>query len=149
MGASGWISIVPYHEDPAAALAYAREWTFAKRDYYWPHDGRYSPALPYPDSLKGLLDDPAAQESGTHSVIDIETIAEDHDDLGAAVLLDEADVAAMFGSGTPTRADFERAEEEQHTLFWSLIPERYCAHYVVLYQDGRPNEIAFWGYSGD
>jgi len=50
-------------------------------------------------------------------------------------------IREAFGSDRPTRADFDGVDVE--------YAPRWSGHCTVLYMDGIPDEIAFWGLSGD
>lgn len=49
----------------------------------------------------------------------------------------------MFGHDQPTNDDFERFTKEP----WEI--DRWEGRGTVLYQDGQPHGLAFWGISGD
>jgi hypothetical protein len=146
VGASGWSYIVAYEGDPAAALAGLRERTFADEDFYWDDEDDY--LGPKPATLAdfdALRETEEYWEVGAHSILDVDRViasdAEDHD--GTVRQLPEAEAHELFGTTSPTREQFLRVEE--------AIPDirRWSGRYQLLYRDGKPTEIAFWGFSGD
>lgn len=149
MGASGWVAFADYQEDVAAMLAGAQERVFAQGGYYWPFDGGVFPELPRPGSVDELWEDPTMQELGTHSVLDVDEICDEYETEpapGAVCPLQVIDIVEVFGTDRPTRADFERCDDE---VWRYLTPDRGCAYYQILYRDGSPSEAVFWGLTGD
>ena len=153
MGASSWNYIVPFQKDIAQALADLQRRVFDEGEYYRSddYDIDYS-------SLEALF---AARESdvfwdvGTHSILDIDQIIETGrpDEPGAIRALSSDETRALLGGEQPTRADLERAynvpvEMGCDTPIESGYP-RWSGRFTILYRDGVPDELAFWGYSGD
>jgi hypothetical protein len=64
-------------------------------------------------------------------------------DYGAVTPLSEEDLLDLFGTTKPTREMVESNDE----LFDAL--ERGQGVYIVTYQDDKPSEIFFAGYSFD
>jgi len=94
-----------------------------------------------PRSIEELLERSA--ESGTHSILDITSIAARRS-FGAAAPLPEQTIHKVFGTNQPTR---DQVEER-----WADVAEtvgRWQAYYLVLFRDGQPNEYAFIGCSGE
>ena len=146
MGASGWSYVVEYRGDPMAALAELRYTTLSRGDYFWDgdseeHIGRRPASLAELDSLRETDE---FWEIGTHSVLDVDrVVGGDQDVEGTVRQLTAAEAREMFGTATPTRAQFEALSNG--------LPygERWSGLCQVLYRDGHPTEIAFWGSSGD
>ena len=67
----------------------------------------------------------------------------DEADYGAVTPLSEDDLLNLFGTTKPTREMVESNDE----LFDAL--ERGQGVYIVTYQDDKPSEIFFAGYSFD
>lgn len=91
--------------------------------------------------IDALLD--RAAESGTHSILDIERTARRRG-FAVATALSRTATRKAFGTKEPTHAQIEDR--------WSNVAETlspWQAHYVVVYVDGRPDEYAFIGCSGD
>lgn len=94
-----------------------------------------------PRSIDELLEQ--AGECGTHSLLDIERVA-NQPEFAAAVPLTPAAIRKTFGSAEPTHDDVEQN--------WAEIAEQlkaWEARYFVVYRDGEPFEYAFIGCSGD
>lgn len=138
MGASGWDCVVPYQEDVTAALAFAHEKAFAENDYYWPE------GVTRPSSIEAFWEDELAQETGAHSVLDLDSVAEESE-LGTVTPMPLDEVMALFGTVRPARADYDREVGE----LFAYVEERLQGLYLILYRDEQPCEIAFWGVSGD
>jgi hypothetical protein len=139
---------VKYHEDASVALRVAQEKAFRYGDYFWPYDGKWGfPEHPRPNSMDELWNDPVIQHDMTHSVLDmfgVLQVGEEPEVLRAAPLSPEV-THEVFGSERPTRADYDRAAE----VMWDVVQDRGYGHYVVLYRDDAPDEIAFFGITGD
>jgi hypothetical protein len=148
LGASAWDSVVRYHEDASVALKVARENAFRDGDYFWPCDGRWGlPERPRPDSEDELWKEPIMQHDLTHSVLDmfgVSQVGEEPEILHAAPL-SPGITREVFGTERPTRADYDRASD----VMWDVVQDRGYGHYVVLYRDDAPDEIAFFGITGD
>lgn len=163
MGASGWDYRVPYAGSVEATLTAVQEQILAAGDYIWPWEtiARYvggEVAVPRPTSLDILN---AAKETeefwdeGTHTILDTDrvvTSAEDGDDVGDGAIrpLSPAELARVFGTEQPSAADFDRVfEPGMSGVLGDLTGPRWTGRSVVIYQDGAPAEICFWGFSGD
>jgi hypothetical protein len=94
-----------------------------------------------PRSIKELLE--RAGQSGTHSILDIARV-ERRPGFGVAAPLPAESLREAFGTEAPTHE-----EVEQH---WQDVAERlgrWQACFLVVYRDGKPDEYAFIGCSGD
>lgn len=162
MGASNWTYFVPYQPDLNQALQELREAVFRQGDYYGPAEW-YAPlwakrisddrcgyvitqvASPEvrsgPQTILDLLE--RNGEQGTHSILDIQGIAH-VPFFGVAAPLTPQQLKDLFGTDRPTRPMIEQAQAELQNLRrpWEGV-------YVVVYKDGRPDEIVFTGRSGD
>jgi hypothetical protein len=140
--------VVKYHEDASVALSLAHAKAFRDGEYHWPYDGKWGlPERPRPTSIDELWSDRVVQRNLTHSVLDmfgVLQVGEEPKILHAAPL-GPAVTREIFGSERPTRADYERAAEAK----WDIIQDRGYGHYAVLYRDDAPDEIAFFGITGD
>ncbi|HET9144297.1 hypothetical protein [Actinophytocola sp.] len=139
MGASGWEYFVPYQADVGKAFAELQRQVLADGDYY--QGEKY-------DSLAELVAAKQQEEfweEGTHSILDMHRVnhAFAADETGQIRELSPVEVDALLGSETPTRADFEQVDEPCADF------DSWQGRYTVLYQDGQPHELVFWGYSGD
>jgi hypothetical protein len=96
---------------------------------------------PRPTMITELL--AASGEEGTHSIIDIEQIASEPDFAVAAPLAPQA-LLQLFGTQQPTHEMVTHKASEIRSL-----RGRWQGTYIVAYQDNKPSELYFTGYSGD
>jgi hypothetical protein len=153
MGANPYWYFVPHEADFDAALQKLRAREF--------QSGRYNPVTPFQKfpvdmsvpvlgaqhgSIEEVID--TADESGTRSILDIAQLASEPFDGSrmpyfTAFPLANSDIEELFGTSQPTRKLVET-----NTRMWDRI-ERGSAIYVVIFDDGKPHEIFFAGYSFD
>lgn len=152
MGASGWDYRVPYSGSVEATFTAVQEQVLAGDEYIWPFDRPAEASVPRPTSLAALK---AAKEidefwdEGTHSILDVERVDADADDPFATIRpLDAEELDELFGTRQPSAADFDRVYHDT-SLLDDVLEERWTGRSVVIYRDGRPDEVFFWGYSGD
>ena len=149
MGAEPYFYFVDYQPDIDAALRELRRREFQA--------GRYNPVMP---TLLHLLpigpDSPApgaqhssieeaveaAMENGTRSILDLDHVSETPEYCAVTPLSDEY-LARLYGTAQPTR---EMVEPDMEFL---EDVERVHGVYIVLYKDGKPDELLFAGYSAD
>jgi hypothetical protein len=145
VGASGWSHLVPYQADLNAALRSLQDRLFQNEDYYWYDDDERPTSLA---ELRRLLSQTDLGETGTHSILDVDRVvdANDEDDFGTIRPLTHAERQRWFGTDTPSRADFDSLNDN---IEFHADPPRWSGRCVVLHRDGKPDEIAFWGSSGD
>ena len=70
------------------------------------------------------------------------------EDFGTIRPLSAKEYADLFGTSQPGRADYERLAGTE-TLHDYVIGGRWTGRAAVLWDNGTPAEIVFWGYSGD
>ena len=146
MGAHPYWYFTRYDPDVDAALQALRRREFEA--------GRYNPATRFIDfSVDPPRPSPGAQHpsiehareaadaDGTRSILDIDTVGASPD-FGVAAPLGDAALEELYGTTEPTRAMVENMD------FFEPI-ERGQAVYIILYKDGRPDELLFAGYSYD
>lgn len=109
--------------------------------------------LPIPETVDDLLQELYGEfmgTSGTHSVIDmlrvVPTEVQDQEYCTIRPLTAE-ETAQLFGGPTPDRLDFDAVPAT--TLLDSVTGGRWTGRSVALWAGGKPDEIAFWGISGD
>ena len=88
------------------------------------------------------------EESGTHSILDIDHIS-DTLEFGALIALTEEQLTELFQTTQPTRAMVEEWERRTPTLAETQLHYRWQGVYFTLYKDGLPDELYFMGDSGD
>jgi hypothetical protein len=159
VGASGWDYRVPHVGNVEQTLIAAQEQVLAGGDYIWPW-GDLDPGefdddiLPRPRSLTELE---AARETdefweeGTHSILDIDRIiSTDSDEVGAIRPLNAAELTQVFGTEHPSATDFDRVYRPGPAgPLEDLLGDRWCGRSMVIFRDGTPDEVFFWGCSGD
>ncbi|MGD1223536.1 hypothetical protein AB9Q10_34515 [Streptomyces krungchingensis] len=140
MGGNGWMHTGPYQRDLAAAFRRAQEEQLAEDDHGFP--GR---------TIDDLWEDPAWHEyiftGGTGTVLDQPTLIEatDPDDGPYMRPLTDAEVKAWAPDGRPTYDDWDTALHSEQLDF----PHRAQGRCTVLYTDGRPTRIGYWGVTAD
>lgn len=146
MGAHPWFYSVPYEEDVARALTALVEREFSA--------GRYAPAEAFPRFPVDSNHTPgckhasvdaaraAAGASGTRSILDMRNFA-DRPDFGRVCALSDDELEDLFGSASPSAEEILDSDE----LFEQI--ERGHGVCVVAWQDGKPSQIIFAGYSYD
>lgn len=145
MGASGWEYYVPYREDLGAALAELHQKAFEEHDYLWYDWEPEGERPPRPQRIDDLWN--AVEESGTHSILDIYRVI----DPGGPVTYSTHNVVRPV---TPQEAmeclGVQRLTRE-HVPQFDVFPRwRWFGRCAVLHDDhGKPDEIYFWGHSGD
>jgi hypothetical protein len=144
MGAEPWSYFVPYVPDFQTALEQLREREFTAGRYNPAsgYDGTYGRGLPVeerPSTIEEARE--LADADGTRSILDMDHVG-DEADYGVAKRLSSTELQHYFGTTEPTRLDIEQAE------FWEDI-ERGQGICCVVYENGKPRELFFAGYSYD
>ncbi|MCI0640589.1 MAG: hypothetical protein L0Y72_22765 [Gemmataceae bacterium] len=147
MGAEPYWYVVKYNPKIEDALEELRDREFAA--------GRYNPVMPFltfpitpqspaPGAQHDSIADAVAESDadGTRSILDILSISEEPDFCSAAPLCDET-LTELYGTTKPTRAAVEANMEFLEDV------ERGHAVYIILYKNGKPDELMFAGYSFD
>lgn len=148
MGASTWDYFVPYQADLQAALDQLRQHVFETGDYWWavPYEfGKSAADFPNrPRTEEELWDDESVQESGTHSILDMSRVIADGEepDFGTVEPITEDEARELVGVAKLTRAHVEALQP--------LAEQRWFGRCAILHDTtGAPDEIYFWGSSGD
>jgi hypothetical protein len=141
-----------------------RERVFRDREYYWWDD--FEEDEPRPATIEGIWESERMKESGTHSILDVNRVlattdAPDWDnwqvDLGTVRPLAAGRVMRHFGTGRPSRAQFEELAGGPEgpgpgpapMAFADEVKMRGTGLYVLLYDNDQPAEVGIWGASGD
>jgi hypothetical protein len=150
MGAEFWSYTVPFREDIQSALEALRKREFVAGRFWQPSEvepgffgrllGRPPSKPKQPASIKEAIK--ISDATGTRSILDIERISPTPD-FGTVSPLSPEDLQRFFGTTQPTHDIIERSEEFIDSL------ERGQGVYIILYQQGKPHEIYFAGYSCD
>jgi hypothetical protein len=148
MGASGWHYYVAYQPDLQAALDELRRSVFETGEYWWavPYEfGKSAADFPNrPRTEAELWADEVVHECGTHSILDMFRVVADGEepDYGTVQPVTEQEALDRVGVAKLTRAHVEVLEP---------LAERHWFGRCAVLRDatGDPNEIYFWGSSGD
>lgn len=147
MGGHAWWYVVPYQRNIKKAMHELREREFRA--------GRYNPVVRYldfpltersaaPGARHASIEEAMAETDaeGTRSILDMFEFGERP---GTATMspLEAGVLRELYGTTKPTREQVEPDLE-----FFEEI-ERGEGRYVVLYRDGKPDEILFAGFSFD
>ncbi|GGW30676.1 hypothetical protein GCM10010503_02850 [Streptomyces lucensis JCM 4490] len=141
MGGNGWTQTGPYQRDLEAAFRRAQEAELAQDDH------GFGPGR----TVEELWLDPAWHEyiftGGTGSVLDFPAMTDpsDTDDGPFMRPLSEAEIRAFAPDGRPTYADWDEALDSERLDF----PDRAQGRCTVLYTDGEPTHIGYWGVTAD
>ncbi|MEV0839382.1 hypothetical protein AB0I55_07455 [Actinocatenispora sera] len=145
MGASGLDYFVAYQPDLNEALRALRDKVLAEGDYWWAVPGK--PASAYdnrPRSFAELFADEGVQTDGTHSILDVDHVLADGEDPDYGTVQPVTDDEALQYAGTKTLT------REHVAAIDDLVTRRWFGRCAILHDaSGTPNEIYFWGYSGD
>ncbi|WP_405528672.1 hypothetical protein OG592_11990 [Streptomyces avidinii] len=120
---------------------------FEQHDYYWDperEDEVGEAAMARPSTIGQLWEDEQVQEEGTHSILDMHRIVRpgEHPGQGTVQSVQPAEAFRMTGTDRLTRAHVQVMEP--------LADRRWFGRCAVLHDaQGRPEEIWFWGFSGD
>ena len=134
----------------AGALDSLRRRVFAEVSFVNPSEIGF----PAPESVDDLVTEPYWEfmgTSGTHSILDVLSVTSADDEaqsLATIRPLTAPESQDLFGTLQPSRADFGRASDSGQLYEW-VHGDRGTGRAVVLWGEGAPAEIAFWGYSGD
>ncbi|MFF3327158.1 hypothetical protein [Streptomyces sp. NPDC002889] len=150
MGASEWDYYVPHQGDLGAALDELRRRVFEAGDYWWVYGPGWAPTglnEDRPRTLEEMWDDDLVQEMGTHSILDVFRVLGPDEDPASAGHRTVQPVSAEeafqhLGTSKLTRA---------HVARFDVFPRwRWFGRCAILHDaHGRPQEIYFWGHSGD
>ncbi|XVU21018.1 hypothetical protein ACQPZJ_27535 [Actinoplanes sp. CA-054009] len=173
MGASGWSYYTDYRPDLNAAFEALQQRVLDDGDYWWAVPGEMGKsAAAYPNrprTMDELWDDEAVQESGTHSIIDMARVLADGEEpqYGYLPYLDDPSISFQqavqrygepeFGAIVPispaearAAAGVEKLTRAHVKAIDGLAEHRWIGRVAVLHgDDGRPNELYFFGFSGD
>ena len=99
-------------------------------------------ALPEPTTIDELIEWNGAE--GTSTILDMEHISPEPC-LGTLSPLSGSELLSIFGTQQPSHSQVKQAIQQQQIN----LPEREQGIYIVVYQEGLPDELCFIGVSGD
>ena len=132
MGAEAWSYFVPYDEDVQRALDQLKEREFRA--------GRFNGNHAHPATIEEARE--AGDADGTRSILDMDRIG-DEPDFGVVVPLSPEKLRDLFGTDQPTRSMIEGNFDYYEDI------ERGQGVCMIAFEDGKPSEIHFVGYSYD
>ena len=148
MGASSWNYLVPWQPDPLDALGQLRAEVFTAGTWYWVHGDARQPCC-----IGELRRDKDVQQTGTHSILDIDGIADGppnaHEHVGFSVEVTADDAERVFGTRHPSAADLDRIGGPSSRHLDELLVARGIGRHLTLYTGETPTQLLFFGYSGD
>jgi len=140
MGGNEWTATGPYQKDLESAFRQAQEQQLAENDHGFP--GRDIVELWEDDDWREYI-----LTGGTSSVLDFYDLvdAASGDDFAMMRPLTEGEVRDWAPEGRPTREQWVAALRT-----WALdFPGRGAGRCTILYRDGEPAEIGYWGCTAD
>ncbi|GIF45633.1 hypothetical protein DFJ67_0733 [Asanoa ferruginea] len=148
MGASWWDYYVAYQPDLDAALDELRQHVFDTGDYWWAVPYQFgTSAADFPNRPRTedeLWEPERVRQSGTHSILDMDRMVADGEkpEISTVQPVSEAEALAKIGVAKLTRDHVEALKP--------LAEQRWFGRCAVLHNAaGEPEEIYFWGFSGD
>lgn len=150
MGASGWqyVEEIPAGERVSirAALRRLRERVLASGDFYYSENEWRVPRPTTMAELEAIRRTEEFWEVGSHSILDVDRVisrySEDRD--GTVRQLTRREAKALFATTKPDLRRFAEVQDER----WAT-GRRWSGRCQVLFEDGRPTAVGFWGFSGD
>ncbi|MEU6227558.1 hypothetical protein [Streptomyces sp. NPDC047042] len=140
MGGNAWSHTGPHQADLAAAFRQAQAEELTKENHGF--EGR---------SIEELWRDPEWHEyiytGGTCTVLDFPLMVEATDVHSGPFMrpLTDREVRAWAPHGRPTFEEWDEALDSGHLTF----PDRAQGNCTILYRDGRPAQIGYWGVTAD
>jgi hypothetical protein len=140
MGGDAWSHTGPYQADLRAAFRQAQTEELAKDHHGF--EGR---------SIEELWRDPEWHEyiytGGTGTVLDFSLMVEAADgDSGPFMRpLTDREIHAWIPHGRPTFEEWDEALDADRLAF----PDRAQGNCTVLYREGRPAQVGYWGVTAD
>lgn len=154
MGASAWSYVAPWQGNVEETFSALQEKVLAEYFSSYPEEDRpaalaelWSGDEDDEQTLAGFM---ATQ--GTHTILDIrlfvtdQAAAEDAWTNSIMECVPATEVAEVFGHSKPSVAEFNGLAESS-ALFKDY--KRGSGRCLVLYRQGFPEAVAFWGCSGD
>jgi len=137
MGASAWSYFVPYQDDVQRAFQQLCQHVFASGNSLKPWEESSTTNMSshrVPSSIEELLT--LAGTTGTHSILDLPATIR-------LQLVSSAVLEQVIATEHPTHAMVEAAA--QGWELWALAD----GDYLIVYAENQPNELYFFGATGD
>lgn len=140
LGGNEWWQTGPYQQDLAAAFRQVQEEELVKDNHGF--EGL---------TMEELWEDENWMEyvytGGTGTVLDLALLVDSTYTGNGPYMrpLTDAEIRAWAPSGQPTHAEWIDALDSDRIPF----PNRACGNCTVLYRDGRPERIGYWGVTAD
>jgi hypothetical protein len=141
VGAEYWEYYTPFKQDVATTLEDLRQQEFSA--------GRFNRSDLRPKTIQQAFSSSGAD--GTRSILDMERVASSPE-TGAVSPVPDDRLIEIFGTDRPTRQMVEDAvKSSDNEAMEEMIEEieRGEGRYILLYDDDRPTEVFFCGYSYD
>ncbi|MFE2728696.1 hypothetical protein [Kitasatospora sp. NPDC059327] len=140
MGGDEWAGTGPYRPNLTEALRRAQEQELARDDRGFP--GRHIADLWGDGDWREFI-----LTGGTGTVLDFYALLDPRadDDFAMVRPLTDSEVRRWAPDGRPTRAQWEAALGTTSLPY----PDRGIGHCTVLYQDGEPAHVGYWGRTAD
>jgi hypothetical protein len=172
MGASGWNYVVGYQADLQAAFEALQAKVLAEGDYWWAaRDSSARDCADRPRSIEELFADEHVQESGTHSILDMDRVLKPGEPprygwmAEADGITSPADLGRLiaelgqpeYGTVAPVTAaealecvGAEKLTRDHLSALEDLGAPRGFGRVAILHDAGGvPDALYFWGVSGD
>ncbi|WP_143687067.1 hypothetical protein [Streptomyces sp. TLI_171] len=144
MGASNWLYFTPFQQIEQAALDSLREAVFVRDAEYYRDEGI--------ETLAALAESGWLEEEPAHSVLDVERVVRcepDTEETGDVRVVEGAEVVELFGTVSPSRGIVQQAVERAGDGWFPPFGRGSGCCTIVYGSDGRPEELCFWGATGD
>ncbi|GGS63131.1 hypothetical protein GCM10010221_71830 [Streptomyces parvus] len=144
MGASSWLHFTPVLQSEQAALDCLREAVFARDAEYYREEEV--------ESLAALMESGWLEEDPAHSVLDVERIVRCEPDMegpGDVRVVEGPEVVELFGTAKPSRDIAQQAVKRAGDGWFPPFGRGSGCCTIVYGGDGRPEELCFWGTTGD
>ncbi|MBC9715846.1 hypothetical protein H9Y04_25220 [Streptomyces sp. TRM66268-LWL] len=134
----------PFRIDRQAALDHPRQAVFARDADYYREEGV--------ETLADLDGSGWLEEEAAHSVLDVARVVRcepDMEDAGDVRMVEGGEVLELFGTAEPSRVIIEEAVKRSGDGWFPPFGRGSGCCTVAYRSDGHPDELCFWGTTGD